>query len=60
MIKGGQYDDLIVAAGKNSAVEGGPGADIVIGGTGDNPLSGDSENDFIIGDLLLSDYFLWK
>ena len=29
----------------------------MIGGTGDNPLSGNSENDYIIGDLLFSDYF---
>ncbi|MFL2802104.1 MAG: cadherin domain-containing protein [Paracoccaceae bacterium] len=57
VIKGGQYDDLIVAAGKNSGAEGGSGADILIGGTGDNPLSGNSENDYIIGDLLFSDYF---
>ena len=57
LIKGSQYDDLIVAAGKNSGAEGGSGADILIGGTGDNPLNGNSENDYIIGDLLLSDYF---
>ena len=57
LIKGSQYDDLIVAAGKNSGAEGGSGADILIGGTGDNPLSGNSENDYIIGDLLFSDYF---
>ena len=41
-----------------SKIIGGNGSDIVIGGTGNNPISGNAHNDFLIGDLLLSEYFL--
>ena len=47
-----------MATGGDSSVDGGAGSDIIIGGTGNNPLNGNIDSDFLIGDLLLSEYFL--
>ena len=58
VLKGGDTDDILVATGGNSEIIGGNGSDVVIGGTGNNPLSGNAHNDFLIGDLLLSEFFL--
>ena len=36
-------DDILVATGRDSEIMGGDGSDIVIGGTGNNPLKGNAE-----------------
>ena len=56
-LKGSNTDDVLVATGRDSEIEGGKGSDIVIGGTGNNPLKGNDESDYLIGDLLVSNYF---
>ena len=56
-LKGSNTDDVLVATGRDSGAEGGKGSDIVIGGTGNNPLKGNDESDYLIGDLLVSNYF---